>query len=436
MQKTELEYEVSVRGESPASTVADIRKQISKLSQIFPSEDILCSHLEPAEDLTGALELLDKVRLTFATDVKDKNILARAENVLHHLYHRLNRVCVDDKNVQKHLECSTQFKELYEVLAIAKKKSVDILAFTDSTSEPQVTPSSINVSVTCDGRSRISSELGKLKYDGKSCVRSFIQRVKEYSEARDISGIKLLSYATEIFVEDALHWFRSIKDQVSSWDELVILLQQDFDKSDYDYRLLAEIRSRTQGETENITIYLSILSGMFSRLSKPLLEEDKLEIILHNIRPCYASTLASATEIKELEQLRLLCRNFENVQSRLVQFREPSAATSDTLAPEFAYSQKSNTINKQKPQFYSNYNNKIQNSYTKPYANNNVNEKYLHAMNANNGEINKRLPYCPRCRNNTHSLRNCQNTETLCFKCGQKGVKKPDCPNCNKLSKN
>lgn len=434
LQKSELEYEVSVRGETPASTVADIRKQISKLSQIYPSEDILCSHLEPADDLSATIELLDKVKLGIASDVKDRSVLSRIENILHHIYHRLNRICVDDVSVQKHLECCTQFKELYEKLSVLKKTSIDTLALTDSTSESQLLKTPINVSVTCDGRSKISSELGRLKFDGKSCVRSFIQRVNEFSEARDISSSKLLSYSTEIFVDDALHWFRSVKEQVSSWDELVVLLKQDFDKSDYDYRLLAEIRSRTQGEAENITIYLSILSGMFSRLSKPLSEEDKLEIILHNIRPCYASTLASVTKIKAIDQLRLLCRNFENIQSRLLQFREPLASTSETLAPEFAYKPKT-TSNKQK-QFYPDYNNKTTNNHTKPYVNNNVNEKYLHAINKNTANNDRKLPYCPRCRNNTHSLRDCQNTEIMCFKCGRKGVKKPDCPSCNPGSKN
>lgn len=436
LQKSELEYEVSVRGGTPASTVADIRKQITKLSQNYPSEDILCSHLESTEDLAIVSELLDKVKLIVASDAKDKNILARTENVLHHLYHRLNRICVDDSNVQKHLECCTHYKELYEKFTVLKKMSIDTLATLDSTSDSQPNEKPFNVSVTCDGSSKISSELGKLKFDGKSCVRSFIQRVNEFSEARGISSSKLLSYATEIFVEDALHWFRSVREQVSSWDELEVLLKQDFDKADYDYRLLAEIRSRTQGEAENITIYLSILSGMFSRLSNPLSEVDRLEIILHNIRPCYASILASVTEVKAIEQLRLLCKNFENIQSRVLQFREPPASTSDTLAPEFAYKSKALAYNKQK-QFYSNYNNKTSNT-SKPSAdnNNNVNEKYLHAINNNNADNNEKLPYCPRCRNNTHSLRNCENTEIMCFKCGQKGVKKPECPNCNKDSKN
>lgn len=50
LQKSELEYEVAVRGETPANTVAELRRQICKLSQLFLSEDILCSHLDPLDD--------------------------------------------------------------------------------------------------------------------------------------------------------------------------------------------------------------------------------------------------------------------------------------------------------------------------------------------------------------------------------------------------
>ncbi|KAF9409379.1 hypothetical protein HW555_011244 [Spodoptera exigua] len=431
LQKSELEYEVAVRGETPANTVAELRRQICKLSQVFLSEDILCSHLDPLDDLNSCLEILNKIKDSLEVDTPDKNVLGRIENLFHHLYHRLNRICRDDKFMDVHTECTNMFREYYEALSSLKARSIDPLISIPH-SDAQVKPEKLNISVTCEGNVK-SSELAKLKYDGKSCVRAFIQRVSEFSVARNITNAKLLSFATEIFVDDALHWFRSVKHQVSSWEELVVLLQQDFDKADYDYLLLSEIRSRTQGAKENITIYLSIISGMFSRLSRSLVEEDKLEIILHNIRPCYASTLASASQITSIDQLRMICRNYENVQSRMAQFREPSAATSDTLAPEFAYKQRTDLASKQ------NYNNnhklefnKTNSNNSKQNFNNNVNEKYLHALNTDSAPGGK-LPYCPRCRNNSHSLRDCQNKEIMCFKCGQKGVKKPDCPNCNKV---
>lgn len=43
LQKTELEYEVSIAGEAPASTVQELRKQIAKCGLLFPSENILSS---------------------------------------------------------------------------------------------------------------------------------------------------------------------------------------------------------------------------------------------------------------------------------------------------------------------------------------------------------------------------------------------------------
>lgn len=433
LQKAELEYEVAVRGETPSATVADLRKQINKLSQLYPAEDILCSHLEPDADLSGCIDLLSRINVAFDSDITDKNTLSRHENLLHHLYHRINRIepgrtkhCMDS-----HVQCSMLFKELYDKLINLKKKSVDPLITAGPSSEPPATSATpISVTVTCEGSSRISSEISKLKFNGKTCVRSFIQRASEFSLARNISSTKLLTYATEIFVDDALHWYRSVKDQVATWDELAVLLRQDFDRSDYDYRLLSEIRARTQGKSENITIYLSILSGMFARLSKPLPEEDKLEIVLHNIRPCYASTLASCTEINSLEQLRTLCRNYENVQSRLSQFHEPSAATSGTVAPEFAYKPDTSSFNKFHSNSNPNYNNpNKQYGNPKPNTNNNnndINKKYIHTINTT-----KNNKYCPRCRNTTHDFKSCPSTEVICFRCGLKNVRKPECPNCN-----
>lgn len=92
-------------------------------------------------------------------------------------------------------------------------------------------------------------------------------------------------------------------------------MKADFVISDFDYTFLSEIRARTQGKTENITIYLSILSGMFARLDSQMSEKDKLEIALHNIRPTYTNTLASAGDIKS-QQLRSLCKSYEGVRSR------------------------------------------------------------------------------------------------------------------------
>lgn len=440
LQKPELEYEVSIRGSTPGPTVQELRKQISKLGLSFPSEDILESSFPVPVDLKGISDVLAKVQDNLDSR-PDRNSLLRTQNLLSHLYHRLNRIVCDETTRPLYDVCVRDFQSLTARLNAVKATAAETV-LTTAIAEPIANALPVNVNVTCDRGS--SNELCKIKYDGKTCVRAFIQRVTEFCEARSISDTQILSYATEMFVGDALHWYRSVRGQVSGWVELASLLKQDLGQSDYDYRLLSEIRSRSQGESENIVIYLSIMSGLFSRLSKILPEEDRLEIILHNIRPCYASILASVPAITDIATLRTLCRNYENIQARLADFREPPRRTSDTLAPEFAYAGTSSNKNISYKSY--NYGNNNSNEYNnannstnynnKPYTKGNtnynnksyVNTKQIHAIEA----LPVKTLYCPRCRCNTHNLRQCNANKDIifCFVCGQQGVKAPQCPNC------
>lgn len=420
LQKSELEYEVTIRGETPGTTVEELRKQITKLAPLYPSEDILDSSMKLSQDLKGVSDVLAKVRQIHDSK-PDKNAVLRAQNYLHHLYHRLNRLDCGEQVPDLYNVAAAEFQELYKRNKLLRDTAVDsLLASSPTSPSNQLASTPINITVSCERG--VAGELTRIKFDGKSCVRAFIQRISEFSTARNISSSKLLSYATEIFTGDALHWYRGLQGQVSDWDELVSLLKNDFDQADFDYRLLSEIRARTQGETENITIYLSIMSGLFSRLSKSLSNEDKLEILLHNIRPCYASTLASAANIDSIDALRSLCRNYENIQARLAGFREPPKVTSETMAPEFAYSGHS----PQRPSSYNINSDKNNNNNSKGISNSNKN---VHAMSTT-----PKAPYCPRCRNNTHNLRQCKanKDKILCFVCGHEGVKTPQCPTCKK----
>lgn len=448
LQKSELEYEVRIRGATAASSVEELRKQILKLAPGLPSEHILESPIAVREDLKGCFDVLTKIKMNLdATDPSSPNVpsLMRTENMLNHLYNRITRIACSDDIKKEYDDVGKAYNLYSQKLATlqAKAPSTSFSAGGVSASESRpIVPDLQNIiSVTCD---RGSADLSKLKFNGKTCVRSFIQRVNEFIEARNTPSHKILSFATEIFQDDALHWYRSVKDSVSSWSELAARLREDFDQTDYDYRLKSEIRSRTQGERENITIYLSIMNGMFSRLSKSVPEEEQLEILLHNIRPCYASTLASASQITSIDALRSLCRNYEAIQARLAQFQEPPRVTSDTLAPEFAYSKdgnrSANKVHNSSPSNFNkhsympnrsfnksnNFNNVTQNNYNRQQ------QSYVHAVSTN-----KNVPYCPRCRSNSHHIRQCPAPrDILCFKCGMKDVKFPECPVCNKKPKN
>lgn len=425
LQKSELMYEVTIRGEVPSNTVVELRRQVTRLTQKYPSEEILDSCLEFSDDLEGVKESMDKVKANIEllrSNYQD-TLAMRVRTVLNHIYYRFKRILTPEApELITSLESLMQsFDKAYSEFLELEQKAIPRA----SSSKALVTPENIAISVTCDRG--ISTDVSKLKFDGKSCVRAFIQRVEEVRIAKGVPEEKMLCAVTEIFTGDALHWYRSVKDNVLSWDELILQLKQDFDVDDYDYRMVSEIRNRTQGESENITIYLSIMEGMFFRLSRRFSEEDKLEILLHNIRPCYSSVLATCPYVKSIHQLKTLCRNYERIKARSDNFREPPAITSDTLAPEFSYQvakppNKTNNFksnNNNSRYNYNSYSNSKQSSFSKP-----DNDVKVQAITSDQ--------YCYRCKSDSHSMRGCKADRVIiCFKCGMKDVRTPECPKCN-----
>lgn len=434
LQKAELEYEVALRGgTTTGESVQDLRKQIVKLAMIAPPEDILESHLDAKLDLAQIKESLTKSKTnidSLKTKI-DKNLFTRTETLLHHLYYRLMRIDVTsdvaDTNNELRKSFNLQFKDLASLRQqIPQQATTPSADFSADTNESR--PS-------CDHK-LVSEVVSKLKFSGKSCVRSFIQRAEEITISRGFDKNKLLGFAFEIFTDDALHWYRCNKDKFNSWNDVVTLLKRDFSKDDYNYRLLTEIRSRTQGEKENITVYLSIMHGMFARLDTDMSNSEKLEILLHNIRPCYASAIAASPIISSVEDLGEVCRSYESIQSRMSQFREPPKPNAEMVAPEFAYNKFPS--NSQYQKFYNKQDN--QPTYNKPIyskpmykSNYEQQQSYKYNVNAVSFQDNKsKKVYCPRCRNDTHSLGQCDKPRYLiCFKCGKKGVRFPDCSVCN-----
>ncbi|XP_063634837.1 uncharacterized protein DDB_G0283697-like [Cydia splendana] len=163
--------------------------------------------------------------------------------------------------------------------------------------------------------------------------------------------------------------------------------------------------------------------------------------------------MAASPEIKDLKTLKTLCSNYEDIQSRLSLFHEPPRVTSETLAPEFAYTKYHKNNN-----YYTNknYQNTNSNERQKNYYNQNKYPNYSSSYNYNKSKTTEEKPtttnavqatanssnnvnttsnlrkYCPRCRTDIHSLKECKQPHfPICFKCGKKGVRYPDCKSCN-----
>lgn len=151
----------------------------------------------------------------------EENLFLRTENLLHHIYHRSNRFSnVTPELADLYKSNCTSFNNQYREIALLRSNSnfgPSSELITTSNSEPNTEY------ITCDRN--LISDLSKLKYSGKICIRAFIQKVEEFVNTRNIPKDRLLKFAYEIFIDDALHWFRCVKEKVQNWDDLVVLLK-------------------------------------------------------------------------------------------------------------------------------------------------------------------------------------------------------------------
>lgn len=191
-----MEYEVHIRSTTPAATVQDLRTQIAKPGPLFPPEDILESLLSPKDDLRGISDLITKTKALLESPL-DRNALLRVQNYLHHLYHRYNRIVYDDTRQNMYETCVTEFQTLLNQYNSAEDTAVvDELISPKSNDNPELqsATSSSNINVSSDRG--LVADLAKIRFDGKSCVCSFIQCITEFSKARNISSERLLSLST------------------------------------------------------------------------------------------------------------------------------------------------------------------------------------------------------------------------------------------------
>lgn len=344
-----------------------------------------------AEPISELVKLQNE--LTPDDDTAVKRIVARAQYYLM----RLNRLTSPS---QVTLDLKTKVVNIITLLT--ENSDDDMQSIRESSeSEPEIEQKSKLVYVKEKSSNLCSLNL---KYDGTTCVRIFIERLEELRIARGISEKSALIAFSDLLEKSALYWFRANKQLIDSYQHLLARLKEDFDIPDLDYKLIKEIRMRTQAKQESIVAYLSIMQGLFSRLSKPLSEQDKLDILMHNIRPEYMKEMA-LLDINTISDLQFYGKKLELARARADQFVEPSAS----------HTKHSISCDQKKT-----YN-------TNSYPQN----KNISVINAPPGsQVCKK---CFRCNRTNHHTGQCRTSkEVVCFKCGEKGFKRTECPKCSK----
>lgn len=405
--KDELVYEVTVRSDTPASTVEGLRKQLRSLSIECPSEAITETDLVASEEIyviSGKLQDLRAI-LDRYDKSKARNDLYRSKALGYHLFHRLSRVSCEDPAL---LLKKAELHETLEVMLgrIEKPTPVSVVSGASETSGDS---RHTVVTVHCAGDSNNVAKWN-LKFDGHD-PRSFLEKVDELQAARGVADDKLFSAVSQLFSDRAYIWYQGVKSEVGDWQQLRSLILDEFDVVDFDYRLIGEIRSRTQGVDEPVHIYFSVMSYLFSRLKEPMSEKDKLDIMLHNIRPTFTQQLAMV-EVNTVKDLKDMCRKLEAAQERAKLFTEPQKQTHTVIHPKFAYHGKTKT-------------------QVAAVVQHNANVK-VDKPSGGSAKTSK-VALCYKCGKGNHDFKKCNETPkpVRCYTCGELGYTKFTCPKCS-----
>lgn len=249
---------------------------------------------------------------------------------------------------------------------------------------------------------------------GKESVTAFLEKIEELRAARNVSFTELFNSASLLFAGHALLWFRSVRERVANWSELVQELKKDFLPTDYDHNLLLEILSRTQGVSENVLVYILSVEALFRKLSTPYSEDYILKQIIRNLNPYFSEKLA-LHDIISIEHLKIICRKLQDSKVRIEKYKPPPTKKSNLLEPEMACLAVSDTRAKTTSLIPST------------------------SRKVTSDSFESRAKKCWNCSGFGHLSFTCPRPKSLhCYGCGKKGVVRSQCDNCspNRLSGN
>lgn len=237
-------------------------------------------------------------------------------------------------------------------------------------------------------------------------LSAFLERVEELRVARHVAKETLLESGIDLFSGRAYQFYLAYRNQVSTWDEFVVLLREEYLTPNYNEKLFDEIRKRTQGPDETIGIYLAVMTGYFNRLSCPVPEETKLKIIMRNLAPFYQNHLA-LVEVNSILELRQLGKRLE-ARKEAVESFVPPCKRSSAMEPDLAYvqvSEEGSSVDS------------CQMPTTVRQQNQSVSKEIL----------------CYRCNRPGHRAVGCSlNRGKFCFRCKKEGYTLKTCPDCSR----
>lgn len=382
----ELNFELYVRGIAPEGNMDHKRKLLRSRLRIERSMPTTCPtvDLEPGEHLQACEDKLNEVEAELRDLVAPilDNTHRRLYTRLTHVHGRLDLLSTEGIFTAVKSSCVSRCLLLFEDLE--SKTNAVSASDTSSTEdlmqhhEPSAHPVTPNPTVdAATSRVRISTPVPEftiprdtrftsfrrpsnisrfsgfpsettvhvnplainkwgVQFNGESGLSSFLERIEELRVARGVSKEQLFTAAVELFVGNALIWYRSVRDSINSWEELISALRSTFLPGDYEYELWEEIRNRTQGALEPVAVYIAVMESLFRRLPSPPSECTRVTFIRRNLLPALYSQLATEF-ITTVSGLTSLCKTLEDAHKHAKKFKGPPAANSGLMEPDLAY---------------------------------------------------------------------------------------------------
>lgn len=325
LRRSELRYEMLIRDIKDDLDFAASRAYLRNVIETNP--DPVADALKKYETDTsfaarrsqveGSLGSLQQVLGSF--NGKDKETVKRFESRFVHIRQRIINM-LGDSNIDwatlksDWLDTADElYAKFIKKIDEAKQKVRKRSMATSTRIGPNLNASSAVNFGSDNVVSRVPICKWNVVFDGSQCLFEFLQRVDELSVARGVSKDSLFKSAIDLFSGEALTWFRSYRNKILDWDQLVEFLKRDFLPFDCEEKLWDEIRNRKQEKFERSHLFICRMENLFQRLPRKPSEEIRLKYIRRGLLPQFSTQLA-LHQIDSIEVLVEMCRRLEEVR--------------------------------------------------------------------------------------------------------------------------
>lgn len=449
LRKAELEFEILIRGGKPVDKVEENRLILRNLLDVTPVADWTYNPDNRTNILNSLIRLKSDIGLIIAKD-KEVNKVIFLENfnsmenrfritsnipeelsIIWEYVQKSWQECVEADKGPSTLPSTSEIRDSLIQVDVQQEKfnTNDIIMNMEenAVNNQSVTENSCN---TVNKYDSVNISKLRLCYNGNTCVFEFLERVQELAYSRGISQEALLRGVPELLSDGALKWFRQNRETIRSWNDFLKKIQNKFEPEDYQFRLSKEIYVRTQGKNESVCDYFASMKELFRRLSRPMLEEQQLEILIRNVRPVYSNQFG-LNELDTVAKLQIFCERLEQNRIRSKFFAETPIDFLSTIQRGHPSAE----IDRN-PRDSRESNNK-----------NMINNNHYNSNNSDNHNKNRDKIYavrsfgpgrrfnCRRCETADHTGFNCpRSDEIFCFNCRAPNQKIPTCSNCRSKS--